>query len=763
MNGQNRLEQQIIEAVSSFQKDQMAVTCESITVNFHTDTIVVTLDGASCPAEKDYAQDRESRELLERFYGELFDVIKPTLEARVQEILGRQIRQSRLNIYPQSGAGVIVLTLASEACLKERTHNPEDPEAIHTIERNQIVQEEYTSVLQSKLTGSSYNKLMALKNPKLHRFIVDAIELCQPDSVLVFDDSAEGMALTRCKAIEAGEETALAVEGHTIHFDGLKDQARDRQATKYLVPQAGTLSKALNQTEREQGLAEVRDLLKGCMAGRTMIVRFLCLGPANSVFSIPCIECTDSWYVSHSLNLLYRPGYEQFKRMDTDSDFFATLHSAGRMDERMTSVDVDKRRIYIDYSTDTVYTVNTQYAGNTVGLKKLALRLTIRKADREGWLAEHMFVMGVQGPKDRKTYFAGAFPSACGKTSTAMLPGETIVGDDIAYFRALNSHCMAANAEAGIFGIIQNVKAKDDPAIWDVLTKQGEVIFSNVLVKASRPYWLGMGEEIPEDGENFSGDWHKGKTDTKGNEIPAAHKNARYAVSLKALANCDPELDNPCGVVLAGIMYGGRDAKSYVPVQQSFDWNHGIIAYGASLETETTFATVGKEGVPEINVMSIQDFVSIPLGKYIQNNLDFGKKLKNPPLVFGVNYFLRGPDGQFVNDVRDKHVWVKWMELRVHNDVQALTTPTGLIPMYEDLKSLFKEVFDAEYTQEEYDQQFTIRISENLRKIERIEDFYLCEVPDAPQTVFDIINEQRERLLVAKEKYGDCVVPSEFA
>ena len=126
MNEQNQLKQQIIEAVSSFQKDQMAVTCESITVNFHTDTIVVTLDGASCPAEKDYAQDREARELLERFYGELFDVIKPILEARVQEILGRQIRQSRLNIYPQSGAGVIVLALASEACLKERTHNSQN-------------------------------------------------------------------------------------------------------------------------------------------------------------------------------------------------------------------------------------------------------------------------------------------------------------------------------------------------------------------------------------------------------------------------------------------------------------------------------------------------------------------------------------------------------------------------------------------------------------------------------------------------------------
>ena len=203
------------------------------------------------------------------------------------------------------------------------------------------------------------------------------------------------------------------------------------------------------------------------------------------------------------MNLLYRLGYEEFKRLGAKAKFFATLHSCGKMDDRMVSVESDKKRIYIDYTTDTVYSVNTQYGGNTIGLKKLALRLTIRKADREGWLAEHMFLSGVYGKGGRKTYLAGAFPSACGKTSTAMLPGETILGDDIAYFRAVNGKCMAANAEAGIFGIIQNVTAKDDPAIWEMLTKPGEVIFSNVLVKDGTPYWLGMGIDTPADGENY--------------------------------------------------------------------------------------------------------------------------------------------------------------------------------------------------------------------------------------------------------------------
>jgi phosphoenolpyruvate carboxykinase (GTP) len=490
-----------------------------------------------------------------------------------------------------------------------------------------------------------------------------------------------------------------------------------------------------------------------------MIVRFMTLGPNNSQFSIPCVECTDSCYVSHSLNLLYRPGYEEFKRLGPRAHFFATLHSCGKVDERMVSVESDKKRIYIDYITDTVYSVNTQYGGNTVGLKKLALRLTIRKADREGWLAEHMFLMGVHGPGGRKTYFAGAFPSACGKTSTAMLPGETILGDDIAYFRAVNGRCMAANAEAGIFGIIQNVTAKNDPTIWEVLAKPGEVIFSNVLVNDGRPYWLGMGLDTPSSGENYSDDWYKGKKDAKGSDIPLAHKNARYTVALNVLKNCDPELDNPKGVELAGIMYGGRDASACVPCQQGFDWEHGIITYGASLETETTFAIIGKEGVPEINLMSIQDFVAISLGKYIRNNLEFAKLLKRPLLVFGVNYFLRDKDGKFVNGVRDKHVWVKWMELRVHGEAGCIQAPTGYIPCYEDLKKLFKEVLKKDYTQQDYINQFTIRVAENLAKLERVEKFHHQNVADAPAELFRVLAQQRERFETAREKYGDYISP----
>jgi phosphoenolpyruvate carboxykinase (GTP) len=618
-------------------------------------------------------------------------------------------------------------------------------------------------ILKDRLTAENYDKLTAIDNAKVHAFVADAVELTKPETLFVCTDSQEDIKHVREMAIRTGEEHPLETPGHTYHFDGINDQARDRRVTKYLVPKSETLSKALNQIEREEGLAEVRGLLKDSMKGRTMILRFLSLGPRDSVFSIPCIQITDSWYVAHSEDLLYRTAYNQFRKLGRDDNVFCFLHSCGELDENMISVDVEHKRVYMDYTIDTVYSVNTQYGGNTMGLKKLALRLTIRKADREGWLAEHMFISGVHGPGGRKTYLAGAFPSACGKTSTAMLPGETILGDDIAYFRNINGEFRAVNTEAGIFGIIQNVNAKDDPVIWDILHSPGEVIISNTLVSDNKPYWLGMGEEIPDKGINFSGEWFKGKKDANGKEIPPAHKNARYAVTLKALANCDPELDNPEGVNLGGVMYGGRDPKGSVPVQQSFNWAHGIVSYGASLETETTFAIIGEEGVMEINLMSIQDFLAIPLGKYIQNNIEFAKDMKKPPLVFGVNYFLRDEEGKFVNGVRDKHVWVKWMELRVHGDADAITCPTGQIPCYEDLVKLFKQVLDKDYTKEDYIKQFTIRIPENLAKIDRVEKYHKENVQNNPQIVYEVMAGTRKRLNDLRDKHGDYVSPFDLA
>ena len=622
----------------------------------------------------------------------------------------------------------------------------------------------HLEILKSRMDQRNYEKLRAIPNPEVHQFIAEAVELCNPKEIFICSDTPDEIAYIKHMAIASGEEcAALSIPGHTFHFDGYYDQGRDREATKFLVPKGDKLSPALNQIDRDEGLREVLGLLRNSMIDRTMIVRFLILGPPNSVFTIPCMECTDSWYVAHSVSLLYRKGYETFLRMNPRTEFFKTLHSSGKLDERMISVEHRKKRIYIDYITNTVYSVNTQYAGNSVGFKKLALRLAIRKAHREGWLAEHFMIMGVHGPGGRKTYIAGAFPSACGKTSTAMLPGETILADDIAYVRNINGVCRAVNAETGVFGILKDINPVDSPLLYKVLTSPNEIIFSNVLVKDAKPWWLGMGCELPKEGINFSGRWYKGKRGPDGKEIPPASENARYTISLSALPNCDPELDNPLGVELSAIIYGGRDYRAYVPIQQAFSWEHGIIAYGASLETETTFAIVKERGKYEINVMSIQDFVSIPLGQYLKNYLEFGRKLKKQPLIFGANYFLCDLEtGEFLNSRHDKHVWIKWIELRVHNDVDAIKTPIGLIPKYDDLAKLFEQVLNKKYSKEKYMRQFTLRIPENLCKIERVKEFWRTKVSDAPEEIFQILDQQAERLIEARERFGNYVTPDKF-
>lgn len=622
------------------------------------------------------------------------------------------------------------------------------------------MESKYAELLKAKMDGASYEKLIALDNEDVNDFIAYTIELCEPDSVWLGNDSDEDVAYCRQLAIDSKEEIPLNIEGHTVHFDGYFDQARKKDVTKYLVPADMTLDKKLNQVEREEGLAEIEGMQRGAYKGRQMLVRFFCLGPVDSIFALPCLQLTDSAYVVHSEDLLYRRGYEEFKRLPKGAEFFKYRHATGEVDERMTSKNYKDNRVYMDYTKNTVISVNTQYAGNTVGLKKLSLRLAIRKADQEGWLAEHMFIMRSNGPNGRKTYLCGAYPSACGKTSTAMIPGENIVGDDLAYFRVIDGEFRAANVENGIFGIITDVNSKDDPVIWDVLHKPGEVIFGNVLVKDNNPYWIGMGEDIPEDGENYVGAWNKGMTGPDGKEVSPSHKNARYTVQMSDLANADEDWDNPEGLPVGGIIYGGRDSDTSVPVREAYSWEHGVCTMGAMLESETTAATTGQEGVRVWNVMSNMDFLSMSVGCYIQNNLDFAKEIERPK-VFGTNYFLK-KDGQYLNGKLDKSIWVKWMELRIHGEVDAIDAATGKIPKFEDLKRLFKEVLNEEYTEQNYIDQFSTNVKANLAKLDRMADIY-ATVDDTPQSMKDEMAAQRERLEKLLAAKGEVVSPYDLA
>jgi len=618
-------------------------------------------------------------------------------------------------------------------------------------------------IIKDKFDNDNAAKLKSLENEHLVSFLAEYIGLLKPESVFISDSSAEDYEYIRDKALKDGEEEKLAVKGHTIHFDGINDQARDKNRTKFLVPEGIELGKSLNTTDKTEGIKEIREIMSGIMEGRELIIAFFTLGPGNSVFTIPAVQLTDSPYVAHSESILFRKGYEEFKRRGKSDDFFRFVHSEGRL-ENNVSADVDKRRIYIDTQENTVYSANTQYGGNTLGLKKLAMRLAINKASKEDWLTEHMFIAGIHGPSGRVTYFAGAFPSMCGKTSTAMLRGETIIGDDIVYIRNVDGKARAVNVEAGMFGIIQDINPDDDPMIWKILTEENEIIFSNVLkTEDGGVHWIGKPGELPPKGINYSGEWQPGKKDENGNEIPVSHKNARFTAALENMENLDPGFDDPAGVELGGIIYGGRDSDTCVPVLEAYGWTHGIVTMGASIESETTAATLGKTGVRTFNPMSNLDFLSVPMGKYVDINIEFGKKLDKAPAVYSVNYFLKSKKtGEYLNSKLDKLVWLKWMELRVNGQADTVDIGVGLIPKFEDLKKLFREHLDKDYTAGDYEEQFMLRVPEILAKIDRIIDIYRETGPEVPESLFEILKSQKEKLEKISREKGEYIKPSDF-
>ena len=626
----------------------------------------------------------------------------------------------------------------------------------------------YDEVLQGLMDDKSFSKLAALKNEKVMEFLGTFAEHCEPASIYVCDDSKEDNLYVRKQALEKGEEFPMANSEQTIHWDGYGDQARDKKNTKFMVYKENLdRMKSLNSVEYEEGLAEIMTISKGIMKGKDVVVLFFSEGPTESPFTIPCVQFTDSWYVAHSEMILYRTAYSHFLKMkDGDKgNFFRFVHSAGELDERNCTKNLDKRRIYMDTQNNIVYSMNDQYAGNSVGLKKHSMRLAINKSGKEGWLCEHMFVMAaIDNEKKRKTYFCGAYPSACGKTSTAMIPGEQIVGDDIAYFRNINGEFRAVNVEFGMFGIIKDVNAKDDPLIFENLMKNQEVIFSNVLQGPDKkPYWLGMGVEAPAEGKNHFGNWKKGIKDDKGNEVDVAHGNARYTMRLDYLANIDKGgFEGKEGVKVEGIIYGGRDSDTTVPVEESPSWKDGILLKAATLESETTSATLGAEGVRNPSPMANLDFVSYPLGEYTMNNIKFGEGVKNTPKVFSNNYFMRNKDGNFMTSKLAKKVWLHWAEGRIHGEYESYDTPTGKIPLYKDLKELFKKHLNEDFSEEDYTYLFTFRCTKWIEKLERTKAFYAKMDANTPKEIFEYWDTAIDKIRAAKEKYGDEIKPGTF-
>ena len=398
--------------------------------------------------------------------------------------------------------------------------------------------EEVKRVFRDSMDDADFAKIEKIKSAEARLKIANAIALGRPSKVLVNDGSPEDVLRIRKLVVEYDEEKNLNIPDHTIHYDLAEEQARIVDRTFYIANPDEKVSSLANRIDRDDAYNYVKEYMVGMMEGMTLVIGFYSRGPVGAVAAIPAIEMTTSLYVCHSAELLYRNCFDQFDaEVDRAGLFFTNVHSQGPNRPE----DLPNARVFMDRSHQTTYSTFCTYAGNTLLLKKGNHRFAVDRATyyRQGEeLSEHMFITGLKGPGDRVTFFAGAAPSGCGKTTTAMV-GEEFISDDLAQiWIADDGTIRSINPESGIFGIIEDVNWTDDPMIMDILRKQGhEVIFSNVLIVDGVPYWIGSGEENPDKGFNFQGDWFAGKTDANGKAIPLSHGNARFTIRASSLDN----------------------------------------------------------------------------------------------------------------------------------------------------------------------------------------------------------------------------------
>ncbi|MGC9397137.1 MAG: phosphoenolpyruvate carboxykinase (GTP) [Anaerolineae bacterium] len=593
--------------------------------------------------------------------------------------------------------------------------------------------------------------------------IANAIAMMRPDAVFVNTGSAEDVQWVRELSLKTGEERALPTPGDTVHFDLPEEQGRMVDKTFYIVNPGEKVSTLAKSVLRDEALAHLKEYMAGIARGKTLLIGFFNRGPTGAPAAIPAIEATTSAYVMHSANILYRNVYHQFDAEAARAgEFFTNVHSEGTN----RAEDLPNMRVFMDRSWLTTYALFCTYAGNTLLLKKGNHRFAVDLATyfrRGRELSEHMFITGLTGPGGRKTFFAGAAPSGCGKTTTAMV-GDDFIGDDLAQlWIAADGTLRAINPEKGIFGIVQNVNSEGDPLLIKALRAPGvEVIWTNVLITADgTPRWVGDGKPAPAGGINYTGEWWDGKTDAAGNPIPISHPNARCTLESKHLGNYNETLaEDPAGVPVKVITYCGRDSDTMPPVWVAKNPNHGV-AIGASILSAATATEVGTKGVRR-QPWANEPFIPGPLADYMEAQLVFfnSPRLIDKPIMAGLNYFLthaaRGGQGDaLLGEKRDVKVWLGWLERYANDDVSAIETPIGYIPRYEDLKDLFAGI-DKAYPRDLYDKQFAFYIDNILTRIDLQERAYRQET-GVPETLFQVYREQRRELEALKTAYGPIV------
>ena len=527
-------------------------------------------------------------------------------------------------------------------------------------------------------------------NKNVLNWVDEMVALCKPDKVVWIDGSEEQLKALREEACSTGEMLKLNEEklpGCLLHRTAVNDVARVEGRT-YICTRNKEDAGPINNWEDPKVMYErLTKMYDGVMKGRTMYVIPYCMGPIGSKLSKVGVELTDSIYVVLNMDIMTRMGVDAFKQLgDTSNDFVRGLHSKADIDE-------EKRYIVHFPEDNTIWSINSGYGGNVLlGKKCFALRIASYQGWKEGWMAEHMLILGIENPQGEVKYIAAAFPSACGKTNLAMLiPPEVYknkgykvwtVGDDIAWMRiGDDGRLWAINPEAGFFGVAPGTNAHSNFNALESTKKN--TIFTNVVhnLDDNTVWWEGLDKNPPKNALNWKGEKWDCTDGSKG-----AHPNSRFTAPAKNCPCVSPKFDDPTGVPISAIIFGGRRAKTAPLVYQSRSWQHGVFV-GSIMASETTAAATGAVGVVRRDPMAMRPFCGYHMGDYFGHWLEMGKRLGDKaPKIFNVNWFRTDDEGHFIwPGFGDNMRVLMWILDRCEGKADAVETPIGFEPKAEDI------------------------------------------------------------------------------
>ena len=572
-------------------------------------------------------------------------------------------------------------------------------------------------------------------NKKVLDFINETKALCQPDNIVWVDGSEEQLEAFRQQAVEEKILIKLNQEklpGCYLHRTTVNDVARVEGRTFICSKNKEDSAPINNWMETGEAMNLMNDLFKGVMKGRTMYVIPYSMGAVGSKFSKIGIELTDSIYVVLNMAIMTRVGKAVIDALG-DGDFIKGLHSYAELSE-------EKRYIMHFPEENAIMSINSNYGGNVLlGKKCFALRIASFLGKNEGWMAEHMLILGIKNPKGEKKYIAAAFPSACGKTNLAMLippksyleKGYEIecVGDDIAWIRVgEDGRLWAVNPENGFFGVAPGTNMKSNPNA--LLSTMKNTIFTNVVqnLDDNTVWWEGLDKNPPKNAIDWKGNaWNGDMKDADGKAIKGAHPNSRFTAPAINCPCISDQFEAPDGVPLEAIVFGGRRAKTAPLVYQSRDWNNGVFV-GSIMASETTAAATGAVGVVRRDPMAMRPFVGYNMGDYFAHWIEMGDKIANKPKIFNVNWFRTDDNGNFIwPGFGDNMRVLEWIINRCEDKVDAVETPIGFVPKAEDINIEGLEDVNLDTIKE----LLTIDKENWKKEAEGIEGFYgeLTRVP----------------------------------